>query len=107
MMTRLNRSSKYNNVRCELDGITFDSKAERNYYIELDLMKKAGLVKWFNRQPSFLLPGGIRYRPDFVVCDKDGLVYVVDVKGMETGVFKLKQKLWNETYPDIELRIVK
>jgi hypothetical protein len=106
-MTRLNSNSKYHNVRCELDSITFDSKAERNYYIELQLMKHAKLIKWFNRQPSFLLTGGIRYRPDFIVCDSAGKICVVDVKGMATAAFKMKQKMWSELYPDIELRVVK
>lgn len=106
-MTRLTSRNKYNASKCEMDGITFDSKAERKRYIDLTMMKQAKLIKWFNRQPSFLLAGGIRYRPDFIVCDSDGLIYVEDVKGMATAMFRMKQKLWNEAYPDIELRIIK
>lgn len=111
-MTRLGnignkRTPKYRNVRCELDGIVFDSKAERKRYIELGLMKQAGAIKWFGRQPSFLLAGGVRYRPDFIVCDWDGVIYVEDVKGMQTAAFRIKQKLFEEAYPTIELRLVR
>lgn len=106
-MTRLTGNSKYHNIKCECDGITFDSKAERKRYIELGMMKQAGLIRWFNRQPSFLLPGGVRYRPDFIVCGQDGRIWVEDVKGMATAAFKIKQKLWRETYPDMWLEVIK
>lgn len=106
-MTRLGRTNKYNAVKTEVDGITFDSKAEAKRYSELKLMKQAGEIRWFNRQPSFLLTGGIRYRPDFIVCDKDYKLWVEDVKGMSTQVFRMKQKMWAEMYPDIPLEVVK
>ena len=106
-MTRLNRQNKYNAVKTEVDGITFDSKAEARRFGELKIMKQSGAIRWFNRQPSFLLPGGIRYRPDFIVCGQDGRIWVEDVKGMSTPVFRMKQKLWQETYPDLWLEVVK
>ena len=99
--------NKYRNVPCVVDGINFPSKAEARRYSELKLMKQAGTIRWFNRQPSFLLSGGIRYRPDFIVCGQDGRVWVVDVKGLVTPVFRMKQKIWAEMYPDIPLEVVK
>ena len=30
-----------------------------------------------------------------------------DVKGMQTDVFKLKHKIFEKVYPDLELRIIK
>ena len=99
--------NKYRNVPCVVDGINFPSKAEARRYSELKLMKQAGTIRWFNRQPSFLLSGGIRYRPDFIVCDKDYRLWVEDVKGMSTPVFRMKQKIWAEMYPDIPLEVVK
>lgn len=99
--------NKYHNCKTTVDGITFDSKAEARRYIELKNEKAAGNIRWFSRQPSFLLPGDIRYRPDFIVCDCNGRFWVEDVKGMKTAAFKLKQKLWNASYPGLELRIVK
>lgn len=98
--------SKYHNVKTVVDGITFDSKAESRRWDELKLLQKAGLIQGFARQPSFLLPGGIRYRPDFIVCDARGTIYVEDVKGVITQAFALKRKLWAATYPWMELRII-
>ena len=101
------KPSKYRNVRVEVDGHAFDSKAEARRYGELKLMADADEIMGFGRQPSFVLPGGIRYRPDFIVCGNDGAVWVEDVKGMETQAFKLKKKLWDECYKWLELRIVR
>ena len=101
------KPSKYRNVRIVVDGHTFDSKAEARRYSELKIMRQAGEIKDFGLQPSFPLPGGIRYRPDFIVCGKDGTVWVEDVKGVETKEFKIKQKLWEERYWWMELRVIK
>lgn len=101
------KKAKYHNEKTVEDGVTFDSKAEARRYRELQAMQKAGAIRWFGRQPSFLLPGNIRYRPDFLVCSKSGGLYVEDVKGMETPAFKLKRKLWDATHPGFPLVIVK
>ncbi len=98
---------KYKNKKTEVDGIVFDSKAEAKRYEELKLLKKHKLIQGFARQPSFLLPGNIRYRPDFIVCDLNGEITVEDVKGFETKEFKLKKKLWEESYPWVKLIIIK
>ena len=99
--------SKYNNVKTELDGIRFDSKAEARRYSELMLLLRAEEIQGFDRQPSFLLPGDVRYMPDFIVCGADGQVWVEDVKGVTTAAFRIKQKLWLERYPWMELRIIR
>jgi len=101
------QQNKYRNVKTEIDGHTFDSKAEARRYSELRLMLQAGEIKGFGLQPSFTLPGGIRYRPDFIVCGTDNSIWVEDVKGIETKDFKLKKRLWATFYPWIELRIIK
>ena len=101
------KQSKYHNQKTVVDGITFDSKAEARRYCELKNLKAYCRINWFTRQPSFLLPGGIRYRPDFMVRDANGRIWVEDVKGMETKEFKLKRKLWDETYPGLPLKIIK
>jgi len=106
-LTKQAKPNKYRNVKTEVDGITFDSKAEARRYSELKLLADANEILGFGLQPSFALPGGIRYKPDFIVCGKDGTVWLEDVKGVETKEFKLKKKLWDATYPWLELRIVK
>lgn len=99
--------NKYRNICTQIDGITFDSRAEARRYGELKMLQQAGEIQGFARQVSFLLPGEIRYRPDFLVCDKDGTVWAEDVKGFETAEFKLKQKLWRQAYPWMQLHVVK
>ena len=69
----------------------------------------AGKVTWFTWKVTYWLPGGIRYIADFVVVRDDPLVMgsvvqVIDVKGMETDVFKLKRKLMREQGVEILLQ---
>jgi len=93
------KRSKYFNVRTEVDGIKFASKAEAKRYQELKLMQEAGIIKWFIMQTPWLLPGGIKYVSDFLVFYTDGTVVVEDVKGVKTDVYKLKKKLFESSYP--------
>lgn len=101
------RPPKYHNTPTEIDGIRFDSKAEAGRYLTLKALKASGNILWFSRQPSFLLPGGVRYMPDFLVCDAAGLIWVEDVKGVETEAFKIKKKLWEDAFPGLELRMIR
>ena len=96
---------KYKAVQCEDDGIKFPSKAERNYYRTLKMLQKAGDVVFFLRQPSFDLPGGVKYRADFLEFWADGTVHVTDVKGVQTESFKAKKRMVESLYPvEIEIR---
>lgn len=108
--------NKYRNKKTEIDGITFDSKKEADYYCELKILKMGKVVEQFERQVPFeLLPSfknngktirGIKYIADFVVRYKDGHTEVVDVKGMRTKEYLLKRKLLLYKYPDMIFREV-
>ena len=100
------KKSKYRNVRCEVDGLKFDSKAEGRYYSQLKLRILAGEVLYFLRQVPFDLPGGVKYRVDFQVFLADGSVEYIDVKGAETAMFILKKKQVEALYP-VEIICVK
>lgn len=100
------KPNKYHNQKTKIDGHTFDSKAEAARYRELQIMQRAGAIKSFSIQPSFVLSDGIRYRPDFIVWDGK-TIWVEDVKGMETKDFKLKSKLFEQCYPYLELKVIK
>ena len=106
MLAQEQTPRKYRNIKTEVDGITFDSKAEADRYCELRAAKRAGAIQGFGIQPSFVLEASVRYRPDFIVCDRDGHVWVEDVKGVETQAFKLKRRLWEKQYPWMELRVI-
>lgn len=96
---------KFNAKPCESDNIKFSSKAERNYYEQLKLLQKAGEVLFFLMQVPFRMPGGTKYLCDFQVFYADGTVRFLDVKGMETPLFKLKKKEVEAIYP-VEIETV-
>lgn len=97
--------SKYGNVPTEVDGIRFASRTEAERYGELLWLVRDGQISDLCLQPRYKLPGGITYVGDFAYTEA-GRQVCEDVKGLQTGVFRLKWKLMRETYPDIELRIV-
>lgn len=101
------KKSKYNNKRIKLDGHLFDSKKEADYYCELKLRLSAGDIRGFCIQPKFILTADIIYIADFIVFENDGNVRIVDVKGIETDVFKLKKRLFEEKFEYLELEIIK
>jgi hypothetical protein len=101
--------TKYNAKRTEIDGITFDSKSEGDYYLHLKKRLKEGEIKWYELQPSFELQEGfhktgrfirpIVYVADFSVYYHDGTIEIIDVKGFETADFKIKRKLFEKKFP--------
>ncbi len=97
---------KYGAIRCELDGIKFDSRKEGRYYLQLKKRVMAGEVVTFLRQTPFHLPGGVRYVVDFQEFHADGSIHFVDVKGVETATFKAKKKQVEALYAPIIIETV-
>ena len=97
---------KFSAIRTELDGIKFDSKLEASYYQHLKLLQRAGEVVFFLRQTPLHLPGGVKLVLDFQVFYTNGDIDFVDVKGMETLLFKSKKRIAEATYP-ITINVVK
>lgn len=89
-----------------LDGSRFQSKLEGSYYQFLKLLEKSGKVLFFLSQVPIRLPGNAKYICDFQVFYEDGTVSFVDVKGIETPMFKLKRKQVEELYP-IKIEVVR
>ncbi len=105
----MKRYSKYNAKKSTVDGHTFDSIREADRYCELKLLEKAKEIRNLELQPRFLLQDKfkdkmgtthrkIEYVADFMYIDKDDKKIVEDVKGMMTGVYKLKKKLFLNLY---------
>ena len=111
------RKSKYNNQKTIVDGIKFDSKKEAEYYCQLKLLKQAGEIKDYRLQPRYELQPAfeknskkyraITYIADFAIINNDGTTEVVDIKGVETQAFKIKKKLFEYMYPELNLKVVK
>lgn len=103
--------NKYCAKKTRIDGITFDSKKEADYYCELKMRRMLGEVKDFDLQVPFELQEKFRYNgkairaivyvADFVVTYKDGTKEVIDVKGYRTEGYLLKKKMLLYKYPDI------
>lgn len=109
--------NKYRNRKTIIDGIKFDSKAEARRYVELKLMQDAGHIKDLRLQPKFTLQESyknnkgktvraITYIADFTYF-QDGKNVVEDVKGVETKEFKLKKKLFENKYKEIDFRLIR
>ena len=108
--------NKYKNKKVQIDMYVFDSIAESRRYKELALLEKSGEIENLQLQPKFLLQDSfkkngktyrkIEYIADFMYEEK-GKVIVEDVKGMETKEFKIKRKLFEYKYPDLELKLIK
>lgn len=90
------RPNKYNAQKCEHDGLKFDSKLERDIYLELERMVANGDIPSFIRQVSIPTGNASKYRmrPDFLVIIEDGIaprVLWIDAKGRATRDWTAKQ----------------
>lgn len=96
--------SKYKNIKCEIDGIKFDSKKEAARYCELKLLQKAGkisgleLQKVFVLAPSVVINGrkkpALKYICDFFYANHLRGFVVEDVKGgILTPAYIIKRHL--------------
>ena len=100
------KKNKMGAKQCRVDGIRFDSKAEAEYYSHLKFLEQVGAIKILELQPKvYMTRTRILYKPDFYLEDQ-GQKYYVDVKGMETDIFKRNKRHW-VFYGAGELRIVK
>lgn len=108
--------SKYNNKKVIVEDYVFDSIQESRRYKELKLLERAGEIQNLELQPHFLLQDSFRkngktfrkieYIADFKYIE-NGKTIVEDVKGIQTEVFKIKHKIFEKIYPELELRIIK
>ncbi|HCU25453.1 MAG TPA: hypothetical protein DF383_10590 [Deltaproteobacteria bacterium] len=109
----LRKRSKFNAVRCEIDGHIFDSKMEAEYYL---LLKSDPEVFYIDVHPIISLPGANRYKLDFIAYR--GIpdpgphipgfrvmgrlltqIEPVDVKGVIKPEFRIKRKLFDQYHP--------
>jgi len=103
------RANKYHARKCTVDGIQFDSRREAERYRELQILKRAGLIRNLERQPEFLIlvstlygksPRPLvrvgRYRADFRYVDTDtGQLVIEDAKSpaTRTTAYRLRKRL--------------
>ena len=103
--------SKYGNIKCEYEGIKFDSKAERKRYITLLLWQQSGVISDLELQVKYVLTASKKrddnsteraseYKCDFQYKHGEtGRLIVEDVKGGKcTPEFILKRKMMLDKY---------
>lgn len=104
-------NSKFGNKKVMVDGIKFDSKAESLYYRKLKRQGMSFLAvdstycamqERITLQDSFMLNGKrippIVYKADFVIYKDGNVVKVIDVKGFQDAISKLKMKMFANRY---------
>ena len=92
------RKTKYRSNKTSVDGHTFDSKKEAEYYCELKLRLQAKEINGFCLQPTFMLAPGLKYKADFIVFNSDNSYEVIDVKGVRTKEYIAKKKVFEDKY---------
>ena len=107
--------NKYRNRKILIDNHRFDSELEATRYCQLKLLQRAKQISNLRLQVPFLLQESfkkngkthreINYIADFVY-EENGQTIVEDTKGMKTETFKIKQKLFEYKYPDLNLKII-
>jgi hypothetical protein len=108
------KKPKYNNHKVRIDGLLFDSQLEADYYADLKLQLKAGVIRGYCRQPEFVLTEGMpeyniepmSYKADFIIFHLDGTAEIIDTKGFLTDIYKNKRKVFYEKYPKLEIKEV-
>lgn len=93
------KGNKYRNTKVEFGGKVFDSIKERDRYITLRMLLKAGEITELQCQVEFVLETDdkkvCKYVADFVYT-RNGQTIVEDVKSSMTrrlAVYRLKKKL--------------
>lgn len=108
------KRSKYKNVKTTIGGEKFDSKREALRHIVLKDMEKHGEIFNVKRQPRYsLIVNDVKictYVGDWRYFVKargfpSGMEVVEDSKGVQTRDFRIKWKLCQALYPEIEWRL--
>ena len=96
-------------------GRIYASKKEASYAAQLDQLKAArGVARVLEWRPQVKVPlvvNGVTvavYVADFVVWYRSPeRVEVHEVKGFETPMWRLKEKLFRAIYPDMVLKVIR
>ena len=113
-----NKTSKYRNIKTEVNGINFDSQREARQFEVLSLLLSAGKIEDLRLQETFTLqrayttPQGERikavtYTSDFSYFNTPGTKkHIEDVKGKRTETFNVKWKWMQSMFPDYIYRLI-
>ena len=92
------RKSKYRANKVSIDGHTFDSQKEADYYCELKLRLQGNEINGFCLQPTFILAPKLKYKADFIIFHKDNSTEIIDVKGVNKKDYIDKKKVFEDKF---------
>ena len=102
--------NKYGAKKVRQDGYTFDSKLEAARYNHLKELEDQGLISDIEVHPPFACVVNDKkvclYKADFKYKNINGNEIIEDTKGMQTPMFRLKKKLVEALYPDVEIMVI-
>lgn len=96
-----NRRNKFNATKTTFKDIKYDSMFEAEVAAELDILKKSGAIKDWERQFKVVMwahrPDGeqafsVSHKVDFRVHNLDGSYELIEAKGVETDDYKMRRK---------------
>ena len=111
----IRQRTKYGNIARIYNGVEYHSQKEAGYAMELDLRLRSaravdGIKSWRRQVPVKLEVGGkliCTYICDFEITHLDGRTELVEIKGLETPVWRIKEKLFRAIFPDRQLTVVR
>lgn len=114
------KPNKYGAKRTEFNGYHYDSKFEASVAEELELRKKAGDIKDYDRQFKVEMwahrADGTRgfkvsHKVDFRIHHNDGSYELLEAKGIETADYRMRRRfleeLWLPDHKDHTYTVVK
>ena len=82
-------------VKCEFNGIRFDSQGERDCYQYLNLLQGEGKIRDLQVHSTTILLPGITHKTDFKFYDVTlRCMGWAEFKGIETDRWRIIKKLW-------------
>jgi hypothetical protein len=113
-------SNKYGAKKTVYNGRRYDSKLEARVAQDLDLRMESGefteIIPQYKISLYVYLPDGSRADLFSYICDfrcerTDGSYLLIEAKGMETSVFRVKKRIldlvWLPDHPGYEYEIIK
>lgn len=73
-------------------------------YKELDKLRKQH--NKINADNKIVIVKAIKYISDFKIINNDGSIRIIDIKGIKTTDFKIKEKMFKFKYPEYHLECI-
>lgn len=86
------KKPKYKNKITEYNGVNYSSKLEASFAFRLDQLKQSGAIQSWIRQVTFVIGEGEKHVVDFLVFHRDGSYELIEIKGRDLPLGRLKRK---------------